>query len=160
MTIHAIFGDVLLRVPPLQGEILGVARIEEGVIARVRQKSLKGEGDDGEKAHKEGEEDQNPGDDMAACFAQIDFGNLAGLSADRCVIFTALEGRLVYNHDAHAEDHHDHGENAGFTGILGVHRDIFCGQSGEVEVVRNRVAAHGAAENQENRRENGGSHHR
>ncbi len=36
----------------------GVARVEEGIVARVRQEGLKGEGDDGENAREERDDAQ------------------------------------------------------------------------------------------------------
>ena len=95
LPVHAVFGDVFIRHPPLGGEIAGVAGVEEGVVPGVGQEGLKGKGDDGEDAGKKGDNYQRQSDDVLARPAQIDLGDLAGFAGDGGVALPAGEGELV-----------------------------------------------------------------
>ena len=149
MSVHTVFGDILVRQPPLGGQVAGVAGVQEGVVAGVGQEGLKGEGDYGEDAGEEGEDYQDDGDDYPARLAQVDLGYLSGFAGDGGVVFAALQAELVEQHDCHSENHHDDGQYAGLARVLGVHRHVFCRERGKVQVVRHGIAAHGAAEHQE-----------
>ena len=72
---------------------------------------------------------------MFARPAQIDLGDLSRLAGDGGVVFPAVEGHLVEEHDGHAKDHHDDGQDAGLAGVLGVHGHVLGGQSGQAQVV-------------------------
>ena len=159
LAVHAVFGDVLAGDPPLGGEIFGVPGVQEGVIPGVGQEGLKGEGDNGEDAGEEGDHHQDKGDDIAPHPAQVDLGDLAGLAGDGGVVFAGLQAELVEQHDGHAEDHHDDGQDAGLAGVLGVHGHILGGQGGQAQVVGHGVGAHGAAEHQQDGGQNGGLDH-
>ena len=160
LTVHAVFRDVLTGKPPLGGEVCRVPGVQEGIVAGVRQEGLKGKGDDGENAGKECDHYQYQGDDVLPHFAQIDLGGLAGLACDGGIVLPAVEGHLVEQHDRHAENHHDDGQNAGLTGVLGVQGDILGGKGGQAQIVGHGIRAHGAAEHQQNGGQNGGLDHR
>ena len=159
LAVHAVFGDVLAGDPPLGGEIFGVPSVQEGVVPGVGQEGLEGEGDNGEDAGEEGDHHQNKGDDIAPRPAQVDLGDLAGLAGDGGVVFAGLQAELVEEHDGHAEDHHDDGQDAGLAGVLGVHGHILGGQGGQPQIVGHGVGAHGAAEHQQDGGQNGGLDH-
>ena len=127
LSVHAVFRDVFTGDPPFGGKIGRVAGVQERIVAGVGQEGLKGKGNDGENAGKERDHHQHQGDDVLPYSAQIDLGDLAGLAGDGGVILPAVEGHLIEQHDRHAEDHHDDGQNAGLAGILGVQRDILGG---------------------------------
>ena len=55
LAVHAVFGDVLRRDPPLGREVRRVARVQERIVARIRQERLEREGNDGEDAREERE---------------------------------------------------------------------------------------------------------
>ena len=160
LAVHAVFGDVLRRDPPLGREVRRVARVQERIVARIRQERLEREGNDGEDAREERENHKDQGDDDTAGFAERDLGDLAGLAGDSRVILAASERELVQKHDHHTEDHHDDGKNARFTRILGVHRDILGRQRAQAQIMRHRVRAHRATEDQQNCGQNRGLDHR
>ena len=159
LAVHAVLRHILVGGPPLGGEVIRVSCIEEGVIAGVWQEGLKGEGDNGENTGKEGGHHQDKGDDILAHFPQVDLGDLAGLAGDGGIALSALQAQLVEQHDGHAEDHHNDGQNAGLAGVLGVHGHILGGQGGETQVVGHRVGTHGTAEHQQDGGQNGGLDH-
>ena len=159
MPVHAVFGDIFAGDPPLGGEVIGIAGVQEAVIAGVGQEGLEREGNDGEDAGEEGDDDKDDGDDHATGASQVDLGDLAGFAGDGGVVFAALQAALIEQHDGHAEDHHDDGKDTGFAGILGVHGYILGGKGGKPQVMRNGIGAHGAAEHQQNSGENGGLYH-
>ena len=159
LAVHTVLGDVFAGDPPLGGQVAGIAGVQEGVVAGVGQERLEGEGDDGENAGEEGQNDQNHGDDVLAGFTQIDLGDLTGFAGDGGVVLPAGERQLIQHHDGHAEDHHDDGKDAGFAGILGVHGDVLGGQGAEAQIMGHGVGTHGAAEDQQNGGQNGGLDH-
>ena len=155
LAVHAVFGDVLRGDPPLGRQIGRIAGVEEGIVAGIRQEGLKGEGRDGEDAGEEGDDHENQRDHILAGLAQIDLGDLAGLAGDGGIVLAAVQGDLVEQHDRHAEEHHDDGQNARLAGILGVHGDVFGRQRGQAQIMRHGIGAHGAAENQKDGGQNG-----
>ena len=66
LAVHAVFGDIFAGEPPLGREVRSVSRIEERIVARVREEGLKRKRDDGEDACEEREDDKNDGDDVLA----------------------------------------------------------------------------------------------
>ena len=85
----AVFGDVFAGEPPLGREVRSVSRIEERIVARVREEGLKRKRDDGEDAREEREDDEDDGDDVLAVFSERDLGDLAGLAGDGGVVLAA-----------------------------------------------------------------------
>ena len=160
LAVHAVFGDVLVRKPPLRRQVGRIARVQEAVVSRIGQEGLEGEGDDREDRGEEGQDYQQHGYDVLADLAQVDLRDLAGLSGDGGVVLAAPDAQLVGEHDRDAEEHHDDRQDAGLAGVLVVHGHVLGGQRGKVQVVRNGVASHRAAEDQQDRGEDGRLDHR
>ena len=95
LTIHTVFGDVLAGYPPFCGEVGGIARVKEGIISRVGQEGLKCEGNDGEYAGEEGENNEDECDNIFAGFAEVDFGYLTRFAGNGGVVFAALQAELI-----------------------------------------------------------------
>ena len=159
LPVHAVFGDIFAGDPPLGGEVIGIAGVQEAVIAGVGQEGFKRKGNDGEDAGKEGNDDENNGDDYTTGTPQIDLGDLTGLAGDGGVVLATFEAALIEQHDSHAEDHHNDGKDTGFAGIFGVHGYILGGKGGKTQIMRDGVGTHGAAEHQQNGGKNGGLDH-
>ena len=90
MPVHAVFGHILAGDPPLGGQVIGIAGVQEAVIAGVGQEGLEREGNDGEDAGEEGDDDKDDGDDYTAGAPQIDLGDLTGFAGDGGVVLAAL----------------------------------------------------------------------
>ena len=159
LAVHTVLRDILRGEPPLGGQVGGVAGVQEGIVAGVGQEGFKRKGNDGENTGEEGKDHQYYRNDIFARFAQVDLGNLAGFAGDGGIVLAAVQGNLVQQHDRHAEDHHDDGQDAGLTGVLGVHGHILGGERAQAQVMGHGIGAHGAAEDQQDGGENGGLDH-
>ena len=135
-------------------------RVQEAVIARVRQKGLQREKKDRPDGGEEGQQDEDHAHDVLSGFSEVDLTELPGLAGDGRVVRATGDGGLIETQDQDAEEHHDDREDAGFTGVLRVQRDVLRRQGREAEVMRHRIGAHRGSEDEQDRTEDRRPDHR
>ena len=160
LTIHTVLTDIFMRQPPLRGEVRGIVCIQEAVIARVRQEGLQCEKENRPDGGEEGQQDEDHAHDVLPGFSEIDLTELSGFTGDGRVVCATGDGGLVETQDQDTEEHHDDREDAGFTSVLRVQRDVLRRQGREAEVMRNRVGAHRGSEDEQDRTEDRRPDHR